>query len=253
MNLAGKHAVVTGGGSGAGASVAVALAKAGATVTIVGRRAEQLGQIADRSSQITAQPGDVTDRGALETALGAARARSGPIDIMVAAAGVSGSKPFHRLEPEDFDDVMSVNVSGVFNSFQIAHADVRNRPWGRLIAIASTAGLTGYAYVSHYCASKHAVVGMVRALAQEVGPSGTTVNAICPSYLDTPMTDRTIDNIIAQTGRSRDEALAALIASNPQRRLISPEEVAGTALWLCSDAAAGVNGQAIALDGGELP
>lgn len=252
MNVAGKHAVVTGGGSGVGAAAAVALADAGASVTIVGRRADQLDEIAARSSRITAHPADVTDRSALELALDAARIGSGPIEVMVAAAGIASSKPFHRLEPRDVDDMMSVNVLGVFNSFQIAHAGLREREWGRLVAIASTAGLTGYPYVSHYCASKHAVVGMVRALAHEVGPTGTTVNAVCPSYVDTPMTDRTIDNIVAQTGRSRDEALAALIASNPQGRLISPEEVAGTVLWLCSDAAASVNGQAIALDGGEL-
>ena len=171
---------------------------------------------------------------------------------MVASAGISTSKPFHRLAADDVTELMSVNLMGVFNSFQIAYDDVRKRGWGRLIAVASTAGLTGYPYVSHYCASKHAVIGMVRALAQEAGSTGTTVNAVCPSYVDTPMTSRTIDNIVAQTGMSSEDAMAALTSANPQGRLITPKEVAGTILWLCSDAAASVNGQAIALDGGEV-
>lgn len=252
MSLTDKHAVVTGGGSGVGAAVAIALADAGARVTIVGRRAKQLDEITQQRSSIVGHTGDVTNRASLEQALGAARHRAGPIDIMVASAGISNSKPFHRLTGGDFDEIMSVNVTGVFNAFQIAQADASETGWGRLIAIASTAGLTGYAYVSHYCASKHAVVGMVRSLAQEVGAGGTTVNAVCPSYVDTPMTRRTIDNIVAQTGRTHEEALDALTAANPQRRLISPEEVAGTVLWLCSDAAASVNGQAIVVDGGEL-
>lgn len=247
-----RHAVVTGGGSGVGAAIAVALADAGAKVTIVGRRADALQETSTHHQAITGHVGDVTDQASLEQALDTARAASGPIDIMVASAGISSSKPFHRLTPDEMNDIMAVNVMGVFNAFQIAYEDTRKREWGRLIAIASTAGLTGYGYVSHYCASKHAVVGMVRSLAQEAGSTGTTVNALCPSYVDTPMTDRTVDNIVAQTGRSRDEALAALTASNPQGRLITPDEVAGSTVWLCSDAAASVNGQAIPLDGGEL-
>ncbi len=252
MSLDGRHAVVTGGGSGVGAAVAEALADAGAAVTVVGRTATTLDAVAEPHPSIAAAVGDVTDRGSLDVALETARARSGPIDIMVASAGVSSSAPFHRLTPDAFEQTLAVNALGVFNSFQVAHADLRNRTWGRLIAVASTAGLTGYPYVSHYCASKHAVVGLVRSLAHELGASGTTVNAVCPSYVDTPMTDRTVDNIVAETGRTREQAVEALTAANPQRRLITPEEVAGTVLWLCSDAAAGVNGQAIAIDGGEL-
>ncbi len=252
MSIETRHAVVTGGGSGVGAAVALALANAGSTVTIVGRRADALAAVSDQHTSITGFTADVAERSSLELALDQARERSGPIDVMIASAGISNSKPFHRLSIDDMHKMMSINVLGVFNSFQIAYDDVRKRDWGRLIAIASTAGLTGYAYVSHYCASKHAVVGMVRALAQEAGANGTTVNALCPSYVDTPMTARTIDNIVAQTGRERTDALAALTAANPQGRLISPEEVAGSVLWLCSDAAASVNGQAIALDGGEL-
>jgi len=246
------HAVVTGGGSGVGAAIARELAEAGMAVTILGRGIEQLEAVSAGHPSITSHVGDVTDRAALEAAIDDARARSGPVDVMVASAGISGSKPFHRLTGDDLAEMMSVNVTGVFNSFQVALDDMRHRDRGRLIAIASTAGLTGYPYVSHYCASKHAVVGMVRAVAQELGSSGTTVNAVCPSYVETPMTDRTIDNIVAQTGRTREEALAALVAANPQRRLITPSEVAGTVAWLCSDAAAAVNGQAIAIDGGEL-
>lgn len=252
MNLSGRHAVVTGGGSGVGAAVALELAHAGASVTIVGRRADALTAVSDQHPAVTGYSADVTDRASLDSALEQARRASGPIDVMIASAGVSSSTPFHRLTEADLDAMMSVNLMGVFHSFQIAYDDMRKRDRGRLIAIASTAGLTGYGYVSHYCASKHAVVGLVRSLAQEAGPTGTTVNAICPSYVDTAMTARTIDNIVAQTGRSRDEALAALTASNPQSRLVTPQEVAGSVLWLCSDAAAAINGQAIPLDGGEL-
>ena len=252
MSLSKRHAVVTGGGSGVGQATAQALADAGAVVTIVGRRPEPLAQVADQHPAITGYVADVTDRASLEQALGSAREISGPIDIMVASAGTSTSKPFHRLKASDLDELMSVNLLGVFHAFQIAYEDVRKRDWGRLIAVASTAGLTGYPYVSHYCASKHAVVGLVRALAQEAGRTSTTVNAVCPSYVDTPMTARTVHNIVAQTGMTNDDALAALTSSNPQGRLITPDEVAGSILWLCSDAAASVNGQAIPLDGGEL-
>ena len=213
---------------------------------------EALTEIAEQHPAIAGYAADVADRAALTHALDAAREVAGPIDIMVASAGVSTSKPFQRLTSEDVDHLMSVNLMGVFHAFQIAYEDVRKRDWGRLIAVASTAGLTGYPYVSHYCASKHAVVGLVRSLAQEAGRTSTTVNAICPSYVDTPMTDRTVTNIVAQTGMSSGDALAALTSANPQGRLITPDEVAGSIMWLCSDAAASVNGQAIPLDGGEV-
>ena len=252
MNLSNRHAVVTGGGSGVGQATAVALAEAGAAVTVIGRRVEALVETAAQHEAITGYGADVTDRESLEEALTSARAGAGPIDIMIASAGISNSAPFHRLAVEDLDQLMQVNVYGVFHAFQIAYNDLRNRDWGRLIAVASTAGMTGYPYVSHYCASKHAVVGLVRSLAQEAGRTGTTVNAVCPSYVDTPMTERTIQNIVDQTGMSEADALAALTASNPQGRLISPAEVAGSILYLCSDAAASVNGRALAIDGGEL-
>jgi 3-hydroxybutyrate dehydrogenase len=252
MNMENKHAVVTGGGSGVGAAVAIALAEAGAKVTIMGRRSEQLEAVASEHALVNAQACDVTDRKALDDALVSARASHGRVDIMVASAGMASSKPFHRLTAQDVNDLMNVNLLGVFHSFQATLGEGRQNGWGRLIVIASTAGLTGYPYVSHYCASKHAVVGMVRGLAQELGSSGVTANALCPSYVDTPMTDRTLENIMAQTGRSREEALSALTTSNPQARLISPQEIAGTVLWLCSDAASSINGQAIAMDGGEL-
>ncbi len=247
-----RHAVVTGGGSGVGAAVAHVLADSGVRVTVVGRNEAALVGVAGSSGRIGVAVADVTERPSLEAALERARSAFGAIDIMVASAGISSSKPFHRLEESDLREMLDVNLIGTFNAFQLALPDVRSSRWGRLVSIASTAGLVGYPYVSHYCASKHAVVGMVSALAKELGPTGVTVNAVCPSYVDTPMTDRTIDNIVAQTGRSRDDALAALVEANPQGRLVTPEEVAGTVAWLCSDAAAAVNGQAVAVDGGEL-
>jgi 3-hydroxybutyrate dehydrogenase len=247
-----RHAIVTGGGTGVGAAVARSFAAAGARVTVIGRTEGPLREVVSENAAMAAVTGDVTDRLSLEAAVNEARAGFGPIDIMVANAGVSSSKPFHRLDGADLRHTLDVNVVGTFNAFQLALEDMRERSWGRLVAIASTAGLTGYPYVSHYCASKHAVVGMVRALAHELGAGGTTANAVCPSYVDTPMTDRTIGNIMEQTGRTRDEALAALTSANPQGRLITTDEVAGTVLWLCSDSAAGVNGHAVPLAGGEL-
>jgi len=252
MNLQDRHAVVTGGGSGVGAAIALELARQGARVTIVGRRPEPLAEVSAHDDNIWGTTADVTDREAFEAALSLARERSGPIDIMVASAGASSSKPFKRLAVEDFDELMDINLHGVFHAFQLGLADTSKSGWGRLVAIASTAGLKGYAYVAHYCASKHAVVGMVRALALELGASGVTVNAVAPSFVDTPMTDQTVANIVATTGRTEDEAIAALVADNPQGRLITPEEVAHAVAYLCSDGAASVNGQIIRIDGGEV-
>lgn len=251
-DLRGKHAVVTGGGSGVGATVALMLAQAGAFVTITGRQLEPLKAVAAQHESIEFQVCDVTQRAALDAALDQARARFGAVDIMVANAGAAISKPFGAMTETDMTAMFDVNVMGVFHSFQAVMGDMTAAKSGRMIAIASTAGLKGYGYVSGYVAAKHAVVGMVRALAVELAKTGVTVNSICPGFVETPMLERSIENIVQKTGKSREAAQAALWSSNPQARFIAPQEVGEAVLWLCSDGARGVNGHALSISGGEI-
>jgi 3-hydroxybutyrate dehydrogenase len=160
--------------------------------------------------------------------------------------------PFQKMTPEHLQAMLSVNLGGVVNAWQAALPDMKSEGWGRLIAVASTAGLKGYAYVSGYVAAKHAVVGLTRSLALELASTGITANAICPGYIETPMLDRSITNIVEKTGMTEEAARTSLMAGNPQRRFVQPDEVAGTALWLCSDAARSVNGHTLSISGGEI-
>ena len=249
--LEGKCAVVSGGGTGLGASIATDLADAGARVTILGRRLELLEEIAATHPAIDALVCDVTDRQSVDTAMADVAARNGPIDIAVANAGAAMSKPFTKMDAGDLDTMLSVNLYGVFHLWQSVLPGMMNRD-GRLIVIASIAGLRGAAYITSYCTAKHGVVGLTRALAQEVAGKGVTVNAVCPGYVETPMLDRTLDNIVAKTGMSREEAAKTLTANNPQGRFIQPGEVARTVTWLCDAQSRSVNGQAIVISGGEV-
>jgi len=252
MTLKDRHAVVTGGGTGVGAAIAVDLAMAGAKVTILGRREEPLVQLAASIPDIEWVCADVTKVQPLQQALEAARKKSGCIDIVVANAGAASSKPFAQLSVDDLQAMLDVNLIGVFNTFQAVMPDMINSGWGRMIAIASTAGLKGYGYVSHYCAAKHGVIGMIKSLSLEVARKGITVNAVCPSYVDTEMTSRTIANIMQKTQMKKSDAVASLISANPQRRLITPDEVADTVTWLCGKGASAINGQAVSISGGEI-
>lgn len=250
MSLAGKHALVTGGGSGAGAAIARALVGAGASVTITGRNAEALAAVAGAEMRFVT--GDVTKPAEVAAMFEAASAEWGAPSIVVANAGSAASRPFLKTSHADFAAMVDLNLNGVFGTWQAALAPMLEAGWGRLIAIASTAGLKGYPYVAGYCAAKHGVIGLTRALALETATSGVTVNAVCPGYMLTPMLERSLDTIMTKTGRTRAEAEAPLLAANPQGRFIPVEEVAACVGWLCSDAAASVTGQALSISGGEV-
>ncbi|MEX0347646.1 MAG: SDR family NAD(P)-dependent oxidoreductase [Rhizobiaceae bacterium] len=252
MDLSGRHALVSGGGTGVGAAVATALVQSGAKVTICGRRSEPLDELASSHDNIHAVTCDVTDEGSVSACVDSAVAMSGPVDIAVANAGAAQAKPFLKMTSGDLAKMLDVNLTGTFNLWRATASGMRENGWGRMIAIASIAGLKGHSYISAYCAAKHGVIGLTRALAHEFATSGITVNAICPGYVETDLLDNAIDNIVAKTGMDREAAAETLKQGSPQNRFIQPSEVAHTVLWLCGDGACSVNGAAIPISGGEV-
>ncbi len=241
------HVIISGGGTGVGAETAHQFAKAGYNVTILGRTEKTL-----QAQELPYQICDVTDAAAVKSAFDAARAERGPVTAVVANAGAATSVPFAKMTAADLTAMTDVNVTGVFNVWQAALSDMKAAKSGRMIAIASTAGLKGYPYVAGYCAAKHGVIGLTRALSLELASSGITVNAICPGFIETPLLERSITNIVEKTGMSAEDAAKSLTKANPQRRFIQVDEVAAAALWLCSDAARSINGHALSLSGGEI-
>ena len=237
--LSGKHALVTGGARGIGAAIVRLLETHGASVTALDLRG-------------TAITADVTDPAAVRAAFAAARERCGPIDILVNNAGQAASSSFLKTDAELWRRMLAVNLDGTFHCTQAALGGMIEARWGRIVNVASTAGLIGYRYVSAYCAAKHGVVGFTRALALEVATKGVTVNAVCPGYTETDLVKEAIANIVAQTGRTAEEAKAELASGNPLKRLIRPEEVANTVAWLCLPGSDAITGQAIAVAGGEV-
>jgi NAD(P)-dependent dehydrogenase (short-subunit alcohol dehydrogenase family) len=251
--LAGRHALITGGGSGIGAAIARALAGAGAAVSIAGRRAGALDSVAGGLPGAKAIVADVTSEAGVAAMVAAARVAHGPIDILIANAGAAESAPAGKIDLAHWQRMLDVNLTGAFLSARAALPDLTrgDARAPRIVFVASTAGLKGYPYVAAYCAAKHGVVGLARALAVELAPRGITVNAVCPGFTETPMLEVSLANIAAKTGRSKAEAAAELTQLNPQGRFIKPEEVAETVLWLCTPTAQAITGQAISVSGGE--
>jgi 3-hydroxybutyrate dehydrogenase len=245
------HALVTGGGRGIGREIASVLVRAGATVTVLGRHRATLDEAVAAGAAHFVSVADVADQAAVNAAIVEATARQ-PIDILIANAGVAESAPFAKSDAALFRRMMDVNFMGVVHAVQAALPSMKDRPYGRIVAVASTAGLKGYAYVSAYSAAKHAVIGLVRSLALELAHTGVTANAVCPGFTDTDLVSVSIDNIMKKTGRSREQAVAELSQHNPQGRLVTPREVADTVLWLCGEGASAITGQAIVVAGGEV-
>jgi len=249
--LANKHAVVTGGGRGIGAAIAIALAQQGASLTLMGRDRPRLEKHAQTLSA-HALTVDIANAESVEAAFARAQADVGPIDILVNNAGGVISAPFMRTDLAVWTQMLNVNLTGTYLCCRQVLAGMLERGFGRIVNVASTAGLTGYAYVTAYCAAKHGVVGLTRALAMETARSNVTVNAVCPGYTDTDIVDEALATIVRKTGKTADEARAAIVSRNPQQRLVRPEEVANAALWLCMPGSEAITGQAIAVAGGEL-
>jgi NAD(P)-dependent dehydrogenase (short-subunit alcohol dehydrogenase family) len=250
-----QHAVVTGAGGGIGAAIVSALVAADIKVSLMGRRRESLDKVLDdidRPQRAQAVTCDVGCRDSVDSAISSVTKNFGPINLLVNCAGMAKTKPFHRMTNADWNDSIDVNLNGVFNCTSAVINSMRDQRFGRIVNIASTSALKGYAYVSAYCASKHAVLGLTRALALETATKGITVNAICPGYTDTSIITDSVKVIAEKTGRSTEQALQEFTKTNPQQRLITPVEVANTVLWLCDEHSQSITGQAISLSGGEV-
>ncbi len=253
LPLQGRHALVTGAGRGIGAAIAQALAQAGARLTLLGRqRAALEAQAAKLPAQTHLETCDITDPAQVERAFQGALAALGPVTILVNNAGQVESQPFGQTPLALWQRMLEVNLTGAFLCTQAALPGMLEVGWGRIVNVASTAGLRGYPYVSAYCAAKHGLVGLTRALALELARKNITVNAVCPGYTQTELLEASLAQIAQKTGRSQAEARTLLTQANPQGRLVEPAEVAQAVLWLCLPGSAALTGQAIAIAGGEV-
>ena len=248
-----RHALVTGGGQGIGVAAVRALRALGMNVTLLGRRLPVLQAVVDTDpAHLHAVAADVADPAQVAEALASARERFGPVQVLVNNAGQALSAPFHKMDMALWRQMLDVNLTGTMVCTQAVLPDMLAAGWGRVVNVASTAGQVGYAYVSAYCAAKHGVVGLTRSLALELAAKGITVNAVCPGYTETDIVRESIERVVAKTGRTHEQALAEFVKSNPQGRLVQPEQVADAIAWLCGEGAGAVTGQSISVSGGEV-
>ena len=257
LPLQGQHAVVTGASRGIGAAIAATLARLGADLTLMARSeaalAEQVKRLSEtHSGRAQAVPIDVTDEARVAAAFAQAAEAFGPVRILVNNAGIAEAAPFAKTDRAFWQRLIDVDLTGPYLCIRQVLGSMVKAGRGRVINVASTAGHTGYPYVTAYCAAKHGLIGLTRSLAREIARSGVTVNAVCPGYTETDIVAATIANIVNKTGRTREQAIQELVVHNPQGRLVKPEEVAEAVGWLCLPTAASINGQSIMVDGGEL-
>jgi 3-hydroxybutyrate dehydrogenase len=247
--LQGRHALITGGGTGIGASAATHLNAAGAKISVTGRRREPLERIAGMVNG-TAVQCDVTDRAEIDRAFDQARAANGPINLLVVNAGIAESAPFHKMSRDSWNRIIATNLTAAFDCVQAALGDLLKSDNGRLVFVASVAGLRGVPYAAHYAASKHGLLGLMRSLAAEYAKTSLTVNAVCPGYVDTPMTDQSVERVAEITGRSEDQSRDIITNMNASGRLVHPDAVGTMILTLCLPQSRDVNGAAVTIDGG---
>ena len=255
--LKGQHALVTGATRGIGLAVAETMARLGADLTLLGRNGARLDENAGEISgetgvRVHTAVADVADEAAIDAAFTSAAASLGPVTVLVNNAGVAGSAPFHRMDIDHWRSMLETNLTGTFVCTRRAYPDMREAGQGRIVNVASTSGLKGYAYIAAYAASKHGVIGLTRALALEAAKTGVTVNAVCPGYTETDIVRNTVENIVSKTGRTEDDARAELASGNPQGRMVQPWEVAEVVAWLCLPASSAITGQSIVVAGGEI-
>jgi NAD(P)-dependent dehydrogenase (short-subunit alcohol dehydrogenase family) len=247
--LEGRHALITGGGTGIGAAAATHLHAAGAKVSVSGRRLEPLQQVAERVAG-TAVQCDVTQPNQIARAFDEARAANGPIEMLVVNAGIAESAPFHKMTRDSWDRIIATNLTAAFECTQAAIKDLLASENGRLVFVASVASLRGVPYAAHYAASKHGLLGLMRSLAAEYAKTKLTVNAVCPGYVDTPMTDLSVARVSEITGRSEEQARGAITNMNASGRLVHPDGIATMILTLCLPQSRDTNGAAVTIDGG---